>query len=178
VSNPLNEQISKLLAEIIGLERDRSDEQEALENPTSTESADYLMEIKRHKNSIDFLTREIDLRRQELISLELLMLDNSVKGLHSVTGQVDESIKSLEGTTKEVLKSSSKLERLTEILIFATLLLGITAVYQVTVTLGQTNSYAEWTGIIGIPVLVIYLLVKIRQELGKARESVPSFHKL
>src|SRR6266571_5308472 len=102
VSNPLNEQIAKLLGIILELERDRDKHQDALENPTSTQLADELIKTKRHRLAIEALTREIDLRRQELISLELLMLDNSIKSLQSTVAQVDGSIKSLQSTTSKV----------------------------------------------------------------------------
>ena len=167
MSNPLNEQIAKLLIQIMELERDREKHQEALENPTpaqpaadayasTTQLADELMETKRHQWAIEGLTREIDLRRQELISLELLMLDNSIKdlrstvaqvdgsirSLQSTTSKVDDSVKSLQETTTKVVMSSTRIEYFTLIVVLTTIaniaifLLTINIYYSVAVSIG------------------------------------------
>jgi nitrate/nitrite-specific signal transduction histidine kinase len=181
VSHPLNEQIAKLLIDILKLERDRDKHQDALENPTSTQLADELIETRGHKAAVESLTREIDLRRQELISLELLMLDNSIKDLKSTTGQVDNSIKSLQSTMGQVdcsvkalqttaeqtLRSSKKLERLTNILIFVTILLAIIGIYNISIVLFPTNPLVGWTGTLGSGVLAIYALWKMVPALRK-----------
>lgn len=167
MSNPLSEQIAKLLAEILRLERERSDHQEALENPTSTELADQFIETKGHEDSINILTREIDLRRQELISLELLMLDNSIKDLRSTTSQVDRSVQSLDETTNKVLKSSTKLERLTTLLVYVTIMLAIIATYNVALVLGASNPYYGAIGVIAVFAALVYFMYRVYQAVRR-----------
>jgi len=171
VSNPLNEQIAKLLGIILELERDRDKHQDALENPTSTQLADELIETKRHRLAIEALTREIDLRRQELISLELLMLDNSIKSLQSTMGQVDSSVKSLQATAEQTLRSSMGLERSTKILIFATLLLAVIAVFNTSFDLYQVNPLLGGLDILGSFVVIIYGFWKLMPVLRKKADG-------
>ncbi len=169
VSNPLNEQITKLLIDIVKLERDREQHQDALENPTSTQLVDELIETKRHRLAIEALTREIDLRRQELISLELLVLDNSIKSLQSTTSQVDTSINSLQTTTSQLLKSSTKLEWLTTLLIYITVLLAIIGVYNLSIVFYPSNPPAGLLALFGSIAALIYLFYKLFSFMSKKK---------
>src|SRR3989442_1547721 len=125
---------------------------------------------ERHRsdfNKLDDLTHKIDFSRQKLISLELLMLDNSIKSLQSTTGQVDCSVKSLQTTAEQTLMSSKKLERSTTILIFVTLLLAIIGIYNISIVLFPTNPLVGWTGTLGSGVLAVYALWKMVPALRK-----------
>ena len=173
MSNPLNEQIADLLSEIEKLEAERDRQEKSIEYryPLSTQTPDVIERIRPTLEIIDRLTRTVDAKRQQVISLELLMLDNSIKDVHSIMRQVDGSIESLQGTTKEVLKSSTQLERLTFTLIFLTILLGIIGFYQAAITLSPNNPYAALIGAVGVPILILVLLLRFGPRLSKARQS-------
>jgi hypothetical protein len=53
---------------------------------------------------------------------------------------------------------------MTNILIYATVVLGIIAYYQITVDLGRSNFLVELAGIIGTPALIVFLLLQIRRR--------------
>jgi chromosome segregation ATPase len=183
VSNPLNGQIAELLAELMKLEAERDRTEDPIRHmyPLAANRPEILESIKPRLEAVQRLNQTIDAKRQKLVSLELLMLDNSIKdlqmttrqvdgsveSLETTTGHVDDSIKSLQETTKEVLKSSSKLERLTSILIIATILVGVIAFYQTTLTLAQSIPFAGWVGSIGSALVIVYLFVRILPRMLK-----------
>ncbi len=169
MSNPLNEQIAELISEIMKLEAQRDLHLKRMEGLGLL--ADISEEF-RQRNRFDFvilddLTRKIDFPRQKLISLELLMLDNSIKSLQSTMSQVDGSVKSLQATANQTLTSSKKLERLTNILILATVVLAIIGIYNISIVLFPTNPLVGWTGTLGSGVLAIYALWKFVPALRK-----------
>src|SRR3989442_9611489 len=125
---------------------------------------------ERHRsdfNKLDDFTHKIDFSRQKLISLELLMLDNSIKSLQSTTGQVDGSVKSLQTTAEQTLTSSKRLERSTKILIFATLLLAVIAVFNISVDLYRANPLLGLLGILGSFAVIISGFLKTLPILRK-----------
>jgi hypothetical protein len=173
VSNPLNDEIAKLLLDLQKLEEDlerhlRIMEQIGLLGNVSDQD--------RRKYSVQFQMRDdfekkIDYGRQKLISLELMMLDNSVKDLRSTTTQVDSSVKSLQETTKDVLKSSTKLERLTLILVMVTILVALTGIFSVSVVYMTINPLIGAIGVdatvVGFVAFIAYFIPIIR-ELRKS----------
>ncbi len=157
MSSPLNEQIAELISEIRKAEEERDRHLKRMEGLLLL--ADISEEF-RQKNRFEFiklddLTRKVDFLRQKLISLELLMLDNSIKSLQSTTGQVDGSVKSLQSTADQTLRSSVGLERSTKILIFATLLLAVIAVLTMSLDLYRANPVLGGLGILGSFVVII-----------------------
>ena len=181
--NPLNNQIADLLSEIERLqaERDRQEKSIDYRYPLSTQPLDVIERIKPILETIDRLTRTVDAKRQQVISLELLMLDNSIKDLHSITSQVDASIKSLQSTTSQVdssvkslqetsldvLKSSNKLERLTLILVMVTILVALTGIFSVAVVYLTINQLVGSIGIdatfVGFMAFIVYSIPIIRK---------------
>src|SRR2546427_1337024 len=113
VSNPLNEQIAELITDIMKLEAQREAHLKRMEGVGLL--SDIAEEFReRHRSEfikLDEFTRKIDFSRQKLISLELLMLDNSIKSLQSTMGQVDGSVRALQTTANQTLTSSKGLER-------------------------------------------------------------------
>ena len=87
MSNPLNEQIAQLISEIMKLEAERDAHRKRMEGIGLLSD---IAEESREKHRSEFIkldefTRKIDFSRQKLISMELLMLDNSIKSLQSGT---------------------------------------------------------------------------------------------
>src|SRR5437870_13669258 len=138
MSNPLNEQISELLATIIKLEQQRDKEQEALDTlgafPYTSLSEAARGKLQPRIELLARLNSKIDSQRQKLISLELLALDNSVKALQS--------------TTTQVLTSSTRLENFTRLLIYLTVLLGLISIFNTFVVMIQFNALAGFIGIV------------------------------
>jgi hypothetical protein len=183
VSIPLNERIGQLLIEIPKLQERRNDHELVLQNfqPIANQPPEVLRQIQQNIEAVERLTRTIDSKRQELISLELLMLDNSVKSLQSTIGQVDSSVKSLQSTTAQVddsikalketsdrmLTSSTKLERMTIILVWITLFLGLIAVFNVTVVLIPINLNVGLVGVGATLGTMIYLWVQAIPTIRK-----------
>src|SRR5205807_6816623 len=87
MSNPLNEQIASLITEIMQLETDRAKIQQFLDTaglfPGIRMGLDdkSIAALKPKIEQVQILTSRIDSQRQKLVSLELLMLDNSIKDL-------------------------------------------------------------------------------------------------
>jgi len=160
---------AELLTEIMKIEAGRDLHLKSMEGEgILTDIAPEFRERHRAKfDKLDDFTRKIDFLRQKLISLELLMLDNSVKSLQSAMGQVDGSVKSLKTTTEEVLKSSTKLERLTLILVWVTIFVGLTGIFNVSVVYLTINSLVWSIGIIatfaGFTALIAYAIPTIRR---------------
>ena len=171
VANPLNEQIAELLAEISKLEAERDRQKQFFVErglfPFSTVRPDVLERLKGNIETFEDLDRTIDSKRQKLVSLELLMLDNSIKSLQSTTGQVDGSVKSLQTTADQTLRSSMGLERATKILIFATLLLAVIAVFNISVDLYRANPLLGLLGILGSFAVIISGFLKTLPILRK-----------
>lgn len=117
----------------------------------------------------DEIRQKIDYARQKLISLELLMLDNSIKDVHSMMGQVDGSVKSLQTTTDKLLSSSTKLERLTGLLIYITIMLAIIAIYQVALVLGQLNPLYGAIGATLTFIVFIYFMVRLYEAVRRGQ---------
>ena len=169
MSNPLNEQIAQLISEIMKLEAERDAHRKRMEGIGLLSD---IAEESREKHRSEFIkldefTRKIDFSRQKLISMELLMLDNSIKSLQSTMGQVDGSVKALQTTAVQTLTSSKKLERLTNILIFVTILLAIIGIYNISIVLYPTNPLVGWTGTLGSGVLIVYALLRFLPVLRK-----------
>ena len=191
MSNPLNEQIASLITEIMQLEADRAKIQQFLDTsglfPGIRTGLDdkSIAALKPKIEQVQILTSRIDSQRQKLVSLELLMLDNSIKDLHSITSQVDASIKSLQSTTsqvdssvkslqetsRDVLKSSNKLERLTLILVMVTILVALTGIFSVSVVyltinplVGSIGIDATFGGFIAFILYSIPIVRKLRKS--------------
>ena|SRR2546428_7867563 len=151
MSNPLNDQIAELIAEIMKLESQRDKEQQFFEErsllPLSNLRPDTLASLRPRIETLERLERTLESKRQKLISLELLMLDNSMKSLHS--------------TTNQMLTSSTKLEYLTRLLIMVTVFLGIVAILNVAVTFLPTNPYVGFVGMVATLAAMIYLWIRI-----------------
>ncbi len=169
MSNPLNEQIASLITEIMQLETDRAKIQQFLDAaglfPGIRMGLDdkSIAALKPKIEQVQILTSRIDSQRQKLVSLELLMLDNSIKDLHSATGQVDGSVKTLDTTTNKVLMSSTKLENLTKLLVLVTVLLAIIAIYQVALLLSMTNPLYGAIGTFAVFVALVYFIWRVFQ---------------
>ena len=156
MSNPLNDQIAQLIAEITKLEQQRDKAQQALDDIASPSMfLGYFESLKPERQQVlrpkiqlvETLDKTIDSKRQKLISLELLALDNSIKSLHS--------------TTNQMLTSSTKLEYLTRLLIMVTVFLGIVAILNVAVTFLPTNPYVGFVGMVATLAAMIYLWIRI-----------------
>jgi hypothetical protein len=171
VSNPLSDQVGELLAEIIKLEIERDRQKQFFVErglfPFSNIRPDTLERLRTNVETFEDLNRTIDSKRQKLISLELLLLDNSIKSLQLTMGQVNDSVKSLQTTANQTLMSSKKLERLTNILIFVTLLLTMIGIYNISIVLYPTNPLVGLTGTLGSGFLIIVVLWKIVPVLRK-----------
>jgi hypothetical protein len=157
VSNPLNDEIARLFLDLQKLEEDLERHLKIMEQIGLLGN---VSDQDRRKYSVQFQMRDdfekkIDYGRQKLISLELKMLDNSIKSLQSTTGQVDGSVKSLKATADLTLRSSMALERSTKILIFATLLLAVIAVFTMSLDLYQVNPVLGGLGILGSFAVII-----------------------
>lgn len=157
VSNPLDQQISDLIREIGALEaeRDRIVQQlmELRAYPISELRPEVFQKLRPLIESAERLDRNIDSKRQKLISLELFKLDDSIK--------------SLETTTDKLLKSSTKLERLTTILLWATLFIGLAAVLQVSVAIYQISAIAGFIGTSSTLVGLVVLGILVRPVLRR-----------
>jgi len=171
VSNPLNEQIAELIGEIKRLEDQRDQHLKRMEGQGLL--TDIAEEFKvRHRsefNKLDDFTHKIDFARQKLVSLELLILDNSIKSLQSTTSQVDTSINSLQTTTSQLLKSSTKLEWLTTLLIYITVLLAIIGVYNLSIVFYPSNPPAGLLALFGSIAALIYLFYKLFSFMSKKK---------
>ena len=195
MSNPLNDQVADLLVEIHNLETERDRLEKQLTErglfPLSGQPPQFVERYRPAIETVERLNQTIDSKRQKLISLELLMLDNSIKdmqlvtrqvdgsvqALQTTTGQVNESIKSLQTTTDKLVKSSTKLERLTTLLVYVTIMLAIIAIYNVALVLGQSNPFYGAIGVIAIFAGLVYFMYRVYQavrrgELTPARKLV------
>jgi hypothetical protein len=126
--------------------------------------------LKPKIEQVQILTSRIDSQRQKLVSLELLMLDNSIKELHSVTGQVDGSVKALQSTTRQVndsvkslhdtttkvVKSSTRIE-------YLTILVALTTVSSIAITLMTINIYYS----VAVSIGGLIALVRLWQKISK-----------
>ena|SRR2546427_9577476 len=155
MSNPLNDQIAQLIPEITKLEQQRDKAQQALDDIASPSMfLGYFESLKPERQQVlrpkiqlvETLDKTIDSKRQKLISLELLALDNSIKSLHS--------------TTNQMLTSSTKLEYLTRLLILVTVFLGIVGIFNVAVTFLPLNLYVGFVGIVATVAAMGYLWVR------------------
>jgi len=150
LSNPLNEQIAELLVTIMKLEQQRDKDQESLEQigafPYTTLSEVVRGKLQPRIELLARLNSRIDSLRQKLISLELLMLDNSIKSLQS--------------TTTQVLTSSTKLENFTRVLIYVTALVGIISIFNAGVVILPFNAVVGLGIIVASSVGIAYLGVR------------------
>jgi len=155
MSNPLNEQISELLATIIKLEQQRDKEQEALDTlgafPYTSLSEAARGKLQPRIELLARLNSKIDSQRQKLISLELLALDNSVKALQS--------------TTTQVPTSSTRLENFTRLLIYLTALLGVVSIFNTGVVTLQFNWVGGLAVIVTSSIAMAYLALKAAPKI-------------
>lgn len=157
MSNPLNEQVAELIADILSLEEQHDKEKELLD----TLGAFPVMSLKepaREKllpriEQFQRLRSRIDSQRQKLVSLELLVLDNTIKSLQS--------------TTTQVLASSTRLESFTRALIYVTALLGIVSIFNTGVVTLQFSLAVGVTVIVISSAAMAYLGVKSMPKLRR-----------
>ena len=157
--NPLNEQIVELLVTVMKLEQQRDKEQESLAQigafPVMSLNETARGKLLPRIEQLDRLTSRINSLQQKLVSLELLMLDNTIK--------------SLQLTTTQVLTSSTKLENFSKVLIYVTALLGIISIFNTGVVMLPYSPAVGFVVIvissIGMILLGITTVPKIRKSL-------------
>lgn len=175
----LSNQITALITEITQIETERDRIQKQLDEkgmfPLSSQPSAFVERYKPVLETVERLNQTIDSKRQKLISLELLMLDESIFHMQLATGQVDSSVKSLETTTDKLLKSSTKLERLTTLLIYITILLAIIAIYQVSLALGASNPVYGAIGAFASLTALFYFMYRVYQ--AEKRGDITPLHR-
>src|SRR2546427_11239336 len=157
--NPLNEQIVELLVTVMKLEQQRDKEQESLAQigafPVMSLNETARGKLLPRIEQLDRLTSRINSLQQKLVSLELLMLDNTIK--------------SLQLTTTQVVTSSTKLENFSKVLIYVTALLGIISIFNTGVVMLPYSPAVGFVVIvissIGMILLGITTVPKIRKSL-------------
>lgn len=152
------DEIDQLISEITKLEVERNGEAAKLElfGTLTDEGRQRLQPLIRN---LERLNRELDLKRQKLISLELLSISEYSNRMNQNIARLDDSVKSLGTTTKQLLRSSVRIETWSVLLI----LVAITNIALLIDTFPPYGFYFGTTLVAATMALAIFLWRKWRR---------------